>query len=165
LAALVLLERYPALLERLMIVARKVTPATWRGKIDHLAASFVEGLRVLRSVGRMAAVLGMSLLIWVIYLGAIVCMFRGLSLEVSPWAPVTVMVAICLGVLAPSTPGFVGTFHAAAVGAMLLYGVQEDTARVFAVLYHGLNYIPVVAVGLLFLSYEGMSLRQLRKGE
>jgi uncharacterized protein (TIRG00374 family) len=162
LVGLVLLERHPALLARLTVLIHKVAPARWRDRIDRLADSFVEGLRVLRSAGHLAAVLGLSVAVWATYALSIVCLFQGLGLHLGPWAPLTVLVAISLGVLAPSTPGFVGTFHAAAVGAMFLYGVPQDAARVFAILDHGLNYLPVVAVGLGFLSWEGLNLRQLK---
>jgi hypothetical protein len=58
----------------------------------------------------------------------------------------------------PAAPGFVGTFHAFCVVALLLCApVDFETAVAFSVVYHAANMVVLVVVGVICLSMENMS--------
>ncbi len=57
-----------------------------------------------------------------------------------------------LGVSLPSTPGYVGTFHGAAVLAVGLFGVSRSTGFGYALLFHATQILPITLLGWLYLS-------------
>ncbi len=64
-----------------------------------------------------------------------------------------------LATLVPSAPGFFGTFHAAAIAAVETFGASPDQAAAFAILAHGLMWLPLTAMGLVCLAW--LSARRL----
>jgi len=81
-----------------------------------------------------------------------------------PWgAAWFILVALGFGVSVPSAPGFVGTFHYAAMGALLLYGVDRSNALSFAIVLHATCLLPVFLLGIPVLWAEGMSLGRMAR--
>ncbi|MDA2915397.1 flippase-like domain-containing protein [Nitrospinae bacterium AH_259_B05_G02_I21] len=63
---------------------------------------------------------------------------------------------LVLGVALPSAPGFVGTFHAAAMGGFLLYGLPRAQALSAAFALHATTFTTIVFVGLGCLLAESI---------
>ena len=53
--------------------------------------------------------------------------------------------------LIPSSPGYVGVFHAAATLSLLPFHVASGSALSFAILAHLVNVVPVSLIGAVFL--------------
>ena len=53
-----------------------------------------------------------------------------------------------LATLIPSAPGFIGTFHAAAIAAVEVFGARPDDAAAFAIISHGIMWLPLTIIGL-----------------
>ena len=70
----------------------------------------------------------------------------------------TVVAFLGLGVSLPSSPGFVGVVQAATVLALALFSVPRMEALSFSLLFHASQFIPVTAVGLLYLFLEHVTL-------
>ena len=66
-------------------------------------------------------------------------------------APITVAVLLTcttnLAMLLPSSPGYVGVFHAAATLSLLPFNVGASRAFSFAILAHLVNVVPVSILG------------------
>jgi uncharacterized protein (TIRG00374 family) len=76
------------------------------------------------------------------------------------WMAFSISVAM-MGVALPSSPGYVGVFEAAYVGALAAFGVPYEDALAFALVDHVL-YIGVTGIfGAYALIREGQSLAQL----
>jgi uncharacterized membrane protein YbhN (UPF0104 family) len=69
-----------------------------------------------------------------------------------------VLAFLGLGVSLPSSPGFVGVVQAATVLALALFSVPRTEALSFSLLFHASQFLPVTALGLLFLLIEHVSL-------
>ena len=70
--------------------------------------------------------------------------------------------AISMGVALPSSPGMVGTFQLASIWTLVAMGIQETTAESFAIIIHGLQYIPVTLTGIIYLYMQNFTLREVR---
>ena len=64
-----------------------------------------------------------------------------------------------LATLIPSSPGFFGTYHAAAIAAVEVFGATPDLATAYAVLAHAIMWVPLTLLGLLCLAW--LSARRL----
>lgn len=71
-------------------------------------------------------------------------------------AALLVMVATNLAMLIPSSPAALGVFEAATVVALGAYGVDDSRALSYAVVLHGLNFLPFVLVGLVLVQGYGI---------
>ena len=68
--------------------------------------------------------------------------------------------------LIPSSPGYIGVFHAAATLSLLPFDVASGPALSFAILAHLVNVVPVSLIGAVFLllghDQINLNLRALR---
>jgi len=58
----------------------------------------------------------------------------------------------------PSSPGYVGTYHWLCQVSLAMFGVPAGPALSFAILTHGVNFLPVLIAGLILASYEGVEI-------
>ena len=66
-----------------------------------------------------------------------------------------VVCAAALSIALPSSPGQIGVFHIGVTAAMLALGQPEGAAGGFAVVYHALNLISMIILGLIGLASTG----------
>lgn len=129
-------------------------------------ASFLSGLAALndarlflRAVAWVAIDWGIAILQYYILMLAFFSHGRFL------WAAFTLAVA-ALGIAAPSSPGALGVYELAVVGAMSVFGLDASTALAFAGTAHLINYLVTGTLGIYALTKDGVSLfglyRQLR---
>jgi hypothetical protein len=132
------------------------------------AQSFGEGFRQLFTRGHLVQIWGASMLAWTGAFAINYLLMKALRID----APVTVAVLLTcvtnLAMLIPSSPGYIGVFHVAAVSALVPFNVDRATALSFAIIAHLVNVLPVSILGALFLLAGRDSLRVnfrgLRKG-
>ena len=106
------------------------------------------------------------MLVWAPAILAIYPVLHAFPVEFQwPWyTPVVVVAILCVGVMIPASPGFVGTFHAFCVAGLLLCApVKYETAVAFAVVYHAANMIALVAVGVICLWVENVSFLEVAR--
>ena len=133
------------------------------------ARSFGDGFRQLFSRDHLVQIWGASLLAWGGAFAINYLLMKALRIE----APMTVAVLLTcvtnLAMLVPSSPGYIGVFHAAATFALVPFDVSTARAFSFAVVAHLVNVLPVTILGALFLlaGRETLSfnLKSLRKHE
>lgn len=132
--------------------------ANWgRAKLE----SFLEGLAVLTEPRRFFTVLFWLGLAWafnIAWYGALLWAFLP---QVTPLMAAFVVGASALGVALPSSPGYIGVFEAALVGALSLFGVEAAVALAFAIAAHVLYLVITIVLGAIGLSRDGMSLAGL----
>jgi uncharacterized membrane protein YbhN (UPF0104 family) len=111
---------------------------------------------------RMLVGAGLSGLSWALF-GLGLGLFLGLSssLALGP-AQITLLVAaLAFGAAIPIFPGALGTYEAAAVLAMLQFGLTPEAAAVAAIGIRICNIICILPVGLFLATREGVGLRDL----
>lgn len=122
---------------------------------------FLSGLAVLTDVRRFLRFIFWMLLNW----GVAVGQFYLILLAFFPegkflWAAFLLGV-IALGIAVPSTPGNLGAFELAAVGALLVFGLDESQATAMAVTAHLSNYLITGILGAFGLAQDGETLSSL----
>ena len=95
-----------------------------------------------------ARLLCLTVLAWLCEGGMLAVLASGFGFQYPIVAGYFACALATLATLVPSAPGFVGTFHAAAIAAVLLFGAPTDDAAAFAFLAHGLLWLPLTLVGL-----------------
>src|SRR5688572_8065500 len=134
-------------------------------RLGDLAASIVDGLRVLEDGRAVLAIVPLSILCWAAELGLYYFLALALHVDAGVLGLAAGMVIANMATVLPSPPGYVGTFDIALQGTLTeSFGIPEVTAGAYTLLAHAVLLVPVVVVGLVLLSWEDLSFRGLARG-
>ena len=112
----------------------------------------------LRDGGVALKIVLLSIGVWLIEGGMFLIILPAFGLPMNPlWAAMALAVTN-LGILIPSTPGYIGPFHYFCMQSLMLFGVDRETALGYAIMAHLLSYIPVTTWGVSALAAYGMDL-------
>lgn len=124
-----------------VLLAPRLGSTGWRGEL-------ARGLGVLRDrrrfVGATAALVGG----WLIDLSMIELVLLAVGLALPFGASLVVLFALNIAIALPSTPGQLGALELGALVGLRMLGAPEAESLAFALLYHILQLVPVVAIGL-----------------
>lgn len=126
-----------------------------------LVSQLVAGVSYVRTFSSAIAVTALSILVWLFEAGMFFALLPAFGIRADPWLALVAMCVTNLGILAPSTPGFIGPFHFFAMRAVALAGVSEPVAFSYAVLVHLSFYIPITLWGVGIAFTYGISLGEM----
>ncbi len=132
-------------------------------KIAAFLSKFVHGLQMLRDRRMVLLVMLLSFIIWSIEVINYLVVMRGLGIALPLGAAAFALVVVNLGIMIPSSPGFVGTLQYFCVLALSVYAVPKDLALAYAIVLHAVMYIPITVLGLIFLARTGITLKTLSR--
>jgi uncharacterized membrane protein YbhN (UPF0104 family) len=115
-----------------------------------LIRRFLGGMHVLRSPTRLGASLGLLLLVWTADLGEVTAVLYAVDIDLPIAAGLLILFTLNLTIMVPSTPAQVGALEVGALAALGLLHVAHEPALAFALLYHAVQVIPLIAAGLIF---------------
>jgi len=159
---LILLKKYFAFFERFVNLLFRPLPKGLQEKLGRGVRSFVTGIVPLRSGWDYPVVAVLSVVIWACYgfiIHLVLHAFDFMSVYHLPWSTsLIVLVVTTIGVVVPSSPGYVGTYHWLCQVSLAMFGVPAGPALSFAILTHGVNFLPVLIAGLILAYYEGVEI-------
>jgi uncharacterized protein (TIRG00374 family) len=130
-----------AILDRLTFLSKEA----WLRRADEVLA----GLDSLTRLKDGLLLLILSVLVWIPIVFAYYMSMRAVHLEPTVTMAAFVVCAAALSITAPSSPGQVGVFHAGVTFALVqVLGQPEALSASFAFLYHALNFLLVIVLGL-----------------
>jgi uncharacterized protein (TIRG00374 family) len=135
-----------------------------RLRLEHAAAEFAEGTDSLRVPGLWVPLLGWTAVTWAFSLATAWAGCMALNTEPGLPALLFLIVLTSSGQAVPSSPGYVGVYHALASFALTSFGVDPATAIGIAIITHAFSYGPLVVVGLVALWTGGYSFGDVRAG-
>ncbi|MDB4870671.1 MAG: Lysylphosphatidylglycerol synthetase/glycosyltransferase AglD [Gemmatimonadales bacterium] len=153
---------FPSQLLRLFeLFARRVSPSVeQRGR--RVLATFINGLSVLRSPRRFAAVLAWTIGHWLLNAFGIWLAFRAVGITAPFSAALFLQAFIALGTAVPSAPGFFGVFEYMSIAGLSVYGVGRQQAATWAIGYHLFSFVPITLIGAYYFTRLGVKLRDLQ---
>jgi len=157
-AGLFLLQRHPGWLLRL---AGLIPWPGLKAKAEGWLSTFVQGLAVVTSPARLAGIIALG---WVVYLiegGAYWLLAQALGLGVTYPQTLFVLCFIFVGMTIPSTVGNIGPLQYFCMLGLSYFGVDSTSALIYSVFINAMMYLPA-PVGLIFLHSYGASLGGLR---
>ncbi|MFO7785803.1 MAG: lysylphosphatidylglycerol synthase transmembrane domain-containing protein [Desulfatiglandales bacterium] len=139
------------LLDRILFLL----PARLRSRIIEVAWNFSVGIVLLKGLQSWAWAVLFSLLVWVLGMVQILAVAMALGLEISFSAPLMILAFTSFGVMIPSSPGFIGTFHLAVQYGFLVHGFTPEEGLSAGILLHASFFLPTVVAGVIaFLSFH-----------
>jgi glycosyltransferase 2 family protein len=147
-----------------ILAGLEVLPSTLHGKFDAFLLSFSEGMESLRSRGAITALVGYSVLEWVVIGVSFLSIFR--AFPATAHLSITDVV-ITLGFVAFGSavqiPGIGGGMQVAAVFVLTeLYQLPLESAGGVALALWLVNYVAIVPAGLTVAFHQGLNWHKLR---
>lgn len=106
---------------------------------------------------RAAALLGIySLVVWSLETGLFVAVLGAFGFDPSASLGAVAMSVTNLGLLLPSSPGFIGPFHYFCSRAVMIHGIDESSAFAYATVVHLAFYVPVTLWGAVAMAWYGV---------
>lgn len=161
LAFLILLEVKRDLALKFFNFIFRLLPLGLSSKAGEITEKFIGGLKVFRNVPSLLWILAWSVLIWLVVGISNYFIFLAFDLHPPIQASFILLVIVSLGVMLPSSPGFVGTFQFFCVVSLATFGYDKNIALPFSILLHASQYFPVTLLGLYYLKKEHLSLKTL----
>ena len=152
-------KREPAL--RLFNFIFRLLPAKLSSRAKEITEKFIGGLKVFRHIPSLIWILAWSIFIWVVVGISNYFIFLAFHLHPPVQASFILLVIVSLGVMLPSSPGFVGTFQFFCVISLATFGYEKNVSLPFSLILHASQYFPVTFLGLYYLKKEHLSLKTL----
>lgn len=140
----------------------KPFPAKISEKIIPLLGSFIEGVRLSSRPAELFALIYTSIFIWIFAIWPVDLLMHSFGISLPITASMFIMVFLVFAVMVPASPGYVGTYHAACVYGLMAFNIPKEKALSVALIIHGVNFFPVVIVGIYCLWHDKFSLLEIR---
>ena len=138
-------------------VTNRLAPALHDRTVRGVSA-MVSGVAYMRRPLDALTIIGLGVVVWLLEAGMYLCLLPAFGLAAAPWTALLAVSATNLGILLPSTPGFIGPFDFFCMQALISTGVPADTAFSYAVLAHLAFFVPITVWGVGVLFAHGLSL-------
>ena len=138
-------------------------------KIENILLDFTKGIVPLKRKIDYGIVVITSIVMWAFY--ALMTIFGFYAFDfiavynLNFIAAVVVLIITTISIVVPSSPGYIGTYHALCMLSVGLYGVNSSAGLSFAFVLHALNFIPVILIGFFFAWKEGLGLSKMSHRE
>ncbi len=144
-------------------------PIRWLGfrsfslKFGKMLISFSHGLEILRDWTDTVRIIFYSLGVWGSLALSVIPVFQAMHLHILWYYPLLVLILAGLGMLIP-TPAGTGTIHGALVLVLPgLIGITAENTRIFALLFHTTQFLPIILVGIVVAVKEGVTTSQVSR--
>jgi uncharacterized protein (TIRG00374 family) len=120
-------------------------------RLDEMGRNFLNGLEGLFHLRIGATFVVLTVLLWGLELGVASLIASAFSLDVAPGNLLLVMIAITVGTLVPSSPGYLGTFEFFGLNTLAMVGHTGGNALSFVIILHAVTILGAGILGALCL--------------
>jgi uncharacterized protein (TIRG00374 family) len=160
LAIFLALAARPAYTQRLAHGAlRRFLPAKAQMPLLRLLDHFLDGLKSLRSPRDLLMTLVTSVFIWLTETTKYWFVMHAFNFEVSFFVLMLMTAVVNLATTLPSSPGYIGTFHAPGILVLETFRVNSEVAASYTIVLHAALWLPITLLGFFYLIREGLSWR------
>jgi uncharacterized protein (TIRG00374 family) len=151
--------RATRIVERILSYAPFLDGKAWAKRAD----SFLAGLGSLTHFRDAVWLVLLTIFTWIPIIFAYYTTMLAANLQPSLVMAAFVVCAAALSVALPSSPGQIGVFHAGVIAALQVWGQPEAASASFAFLYHALNSVTLIILGLIGILGTGSTFSQVVK--
>lgn len=157
------LAGHPERLGRAALRIERVLPARMAAAVAKFVEMFAQGLAVLRQPWRLLEALALSFPLWLAIAFQIWVTSRAFHITFPFTGTFLVLMLLLVGVAVP-TPGQIGGFHAAyQIAVSTFFAAPTDRAVGAAIVLHAISFVPVTALGAVFMAREGLTFAGARR--
>jgi uncharacterized protein (TIRG00374 family) len=136
-----------------------------RGKeiISKTVIKFSKGLLFLKNWKHTVWVSGHTVFLWLCMGISNIFILYAFGFDLPIFASYILLVVVSISILIPSSPGFIGVYHAGVVWTLRYFNIETTEAVSCALVLHAAQFIPITLMGFYYVWKEGLSLKQLEQ--
>jgi len=116
---------------------------------------FLKGIRTLRNTPHLGLISVLSAIIWLVAIFEYWLIGSSLHVFFSIQNLLLIFFVTSAIISVPSAPGYVGTYHAGAIGILVYLGYELSQAQVIAVILHAVGFLSLTLIGFIyFIKYH-----------
>ncbi|NQV30658.1 MAG: flippase-like domain-containing protein [Candidatus Marinimicrobia bacterium] len=146
---------------RAEIWSEKMTESGHPKRAAHLMSIF-KGLETIWRMPKPLQVIAQTSFLWFLYLLVTILGLAAFDFNLSMWelweVSLVLLIFTTLSLAIPAAPGYVGTYHGAVLAALMVFNIEDNQARAFAIVLHLMNYLIYTPTGAWYLMKAGLTL-------
>ena len=136
----------------------RLVPERFRERALGIGETVLDGLSIFARPWLGLLLVAWSLVVWMLAVLFYYLVMLAFDLDVPFSAAIFVMSATALGMVIPSSPGYIGVFHAITIESLVgVFGVARSDAQSYALVQHASSYVLTTALGLAYIWRAGLS--------
>ncbi|MBN2382434.1 flippase-like domain-containing protein [bacterium] len=135
---------------RLFTRLTNLLPQRISAKFSDLFEHALSGLASLKGIKTSAAVFFLSVLSWLCEAAMYYFLFFSMDIDLSYEVSVLLVAVINLGIMIPSSPGYVGTFEYFCILTLTFFHIPYTVAFSYSLFLHFLLFLPITCVGFYY---------------
>jgi hypothetical protein len=104
-----------------------------------------------------------TLILWIVSGSVFLAVGQSMKLPLPLWSPLLLSFVVCVAIMVPSSPGFIGVLEGSCVVGLALVGVDASRALAYGVIYHLTQILPLVVLGGFYALRGRIGRGQLRE--
>jgi uncharacterized protein (TIRG00374 family) len=148
------------------VVHWKIFEKPSRKKLLKSIQQVFEGLISIRDTKHTGQLIVLTVVLWILYYMSTALIVIATGIELTWFATGIVLIATTLAISVPSAPGFVGTYHAAAVYVLVnIFNAGLTESQAFSVLIHAVGFVPLVIIGFVYFLRSSIHFKDVKSKE
>jgi uncharacterized protein (TIRG00374 family) len=138
-------------------------PEHFRERMKKILSAMADGMRVIPNPGLLLTVFLVSLSLWFLPILSSYIMILAFNFQVPFSAALVVFIFVGFGTALPNLPGMIGPYQYACQLALGLFGVSEVDGLAYGLVLNAVQFLTLIAQGLLALPITGVSFAEIRR--
>lgn len=138
-------DRYLAILNKALFFI----PIKAKSKLIDITVKFEHGLTPVKGLNKWGIVIFYSLLLWSLSLFQVLFIGYSIGISLTFISLFLILSMAVFGVMIPSAPGYIGSFHLAVQYGFIFFGISREMGLSGAILYHASFFFPTIFFGLI----------------
>ena len=135
-------------------------------KILLFIKNFLDGATTIRATNKLGIILLYTLIIWIMYYCSTYLATIATGIELEWFGFGVLLISTTLAISVPAAPGYVGTYHVAAVYILTnLFDVGRIDAQTAAIILHAVGTIPIVIIGAGYFLNSSVNFKDIKDQE
>ena len=132
-------------------------------KILLFIKNFLDGATTIKATNKLGIILLYTLIIWIMYYCSTYLATIATGIELEWFGFGVLLISTTLAISIPAAPGYVGTYHAAAVYILTnLFNVGRLDAQAAAIILHAVGTIPIVIIGAGYFLNSSVNFKDIK---
>ena len=132
-------------------------------KILLFIKNFLDGATTIRATNKLGIILLYTLIIWIMYYCSTYLATIATGIELEWFGFGVLLISTTLAISVPAAPGYIGTYHAAAVYILTnLFDVGRIDAQAAAIILHAVGTIPIVIIGAGYFLNSSVNFKDIK---
>jgi glycosyltransferase 2 family protein len=138
-------------------------PERFRANVKKVLASIADGMRVIPNPWLLLSVFLVSLSLWFLPILSTYIMILAFDFQVPFGAALITFIFIGFGTALPGLPGMIGPYQYACQLGLGMFGVSEVDALAYGLVLNAVQFLTLIAQGLIALPAAGVSFAEIRR--